>query len=457
VIGYSSLLDLGVGLTVMRMVAERAHRPDKRELNTIATTGLVLYGAMGVALLAIGIAAAPFLGRNAFHLHGATLGDFEVAFAIVAATIGLTFPAGLYSGINQGFAHYRQQNTILVAQTLLGAAGSIAAVSVGGGLVSLAAVVGISTFAGFAAKAIYAAKAYGIVPSPRSFDRRVARSVMGVSTWMFAINIASKVIWDTDNIVVGAVLNTVAVSHYTVALGPATAVRRVTDQFNTVSLTAASSLKAQRDRDGLRRLLLEGTRVVTIVIGPFFVLFALFGRDFLRLWVGPSLESSAPTLVVLVLGMLASSIQATASMVLLALERQRVMAFVAVGEALANVALSVALATQLGIVGVAIGTTLPTTLTACGFYVPYAARLLGVPLSRIAKRLALPVGVCAAAYAAVRLAAPHIVFSTLPVFCAAAALFVATLIAASMLLDNEERGTYVGIAQTWGRRVLRAQ
>jgi O-antigen/teichoic acid export membrane protein len=214
-------------------------------------------------------------------------------------------------------------------------------------------------------------------------------------------------------------------------------------------------MKAQRDLEGLRRLLMEGTRMATIVIAPFFVLFLLWGHDFLRLWVGPSLASSAPTLVVLVLGMFASSVQATSTMVLLAMERQRTMAYVAIAEAVCNIGLSIFLATRMGILGAAVGTTVPTALTAFGFYVPYAARLLEVSVVRIAKRLVLPVSVAGAMYAALRVAAPHVAFGSLIVFCAVAGVFVLACIAASMLLDREERGTYIGVAQSWGRTVFR--
>lgn len=452
VINYSSLLDLGIGLTVMRMVAERAHLSNRDELRTITSTALVMYGGIGLLMAVIGLVAAPFIG-HAFHLHGGILHAFTIAFAISAATIGLTFPAGLYTGINQGFGRYAQQNAIVTVQTLSAGVLSIVVVTLGGGIIELSLVGILSAGGGFLAKIVYAARAYGIFPSPRRFDRRVGRSVVGVSAWMFLINIANKVIWDFDNVVIGTVLGSVAVSRYAVALGPATAVRRITDQFNSVSLTAAASFEAQDEREGLRRLLMEATRVVTIVIAPFVVLFAVWGDQFLRLWVGPSLESSATTLLVLVMGMLASSVQATATQVLLALRRQRTMAVTAVLEACCNLGLSIFLALHIGILGVALGTTIPTAITAFGFYIPYAARLVGLPLTRILRRLVLPVGVAAAAYVTLRFGLPWISFTSLPLFFVATGILVATCVAASFLLDPEERTTYLGIARSWGRQL----
>ncbi|TMM02081.1 MAG: hypothetical protein E6G10_11075 [Actinobacteria bacterium] len=455
IMGYASLLDLGIGLTVMRMVAQRAHLSDRHELNRIASTGLVMYSAIGLVALAAGAAAAPFVG-HAFNLSGPHLGEFTTAFVIMVATIGLTFPAGLYTGINQGFGHYAQQNVIVIVQSLAATAIAVVVVKLGGGLVSLAIVNFSVAAAAFAAKIAYAARAFRIVPSPRRFDRRVARTVIGVSAWMFVVNVAARVIWDVDAIVVGAVLSTVAVAQYAVALGPATAIRRLTDQFNSVSLTAASSLHAQGQHEGLRRLLIEATRVVTLFVCPFLVLFAVWGTDFLRLWVGPSLEGSAATLVALVFGILALSVQATATQVLLALGRQRIMSVAAVLEACVNLTLSIVLAHHIGILGVALGTTIPTSVAAFGFYIPYAARLVGLPLQRIYRRLVLPVAISALAYGALRWAPADVEFGSLVEFMCFAGAFVGVLIVAALLLDREERGTYLQLAHSVGRRVLRA-
>jgi O-antigen/teichoic acid export membrane protein len=447
-IGYSSLLDLGVGLTTMRMVAERAHLSDREELRAIVNTGLVIYGIAGAIALVAGVGSSSVLA-GAFHIRGFLHHDFVIAFTLMAVALGLTFPSGLYTGINQGFGHFREQNLIVIGQALLGTATTIVIVLAGGGLVPLAIGWTVSVLLGFAAKVVYAAKAFAILPNPRHFDRRLGRMLLGVSAWMFIINIANKLIWNTDAVVVGNVLGTVAVAHYAVALGPATAVRTVTDQFNSVTFTAAASLRAQDQTLGLQRLLLEATRVVAICIGPFVVLFLLWGVQFLTLWVGPSLASSAPTLVLLVVGMLASAVQATATQVLLAFEFQRRMAWVAIAEAVANLGCSVVLAHNLGIEGVALGTAIPTTITAFGYYLPKAAALLSVPLTDVLRRVLKPMMLYLGLYLAFRFAVPPLRFSSLPLFLAFAGVFLGSTVVAGLMLDRDGRQTYVGMIRSF--------
>lgn len=444
IIGYSSLLDLGVGLTVMRQVAERAHLSDRTELRRIVSTALTIYSAAGLVIAIAGVCAAGELGA-AFHLHGHLRHDFTIAIMLMSVTLGLTFPGGLYTGINQGLGRFRAQGLIVIAQALLGTAVTVTIVELGGGLIPLAMGWTATVVLGFAVKVVYAARAFGIVPSPRRFERGRARDLMSVSFWMLIINVANKVIWNTDAVVVGSVIGAVAVAHYSVALGPATAVRTLTDQFNSVTYTAASSLRAQDQRKALQRLLLEATRVVASCICPFAVLFLLWGGQFLRLWVGSSFASSNATLVVLVIGMLSTSVQATATQILLASELQSSIVVVAVLEAVANLVCSIVLAHSMGIEGVALGTTIPTTITAFGFYLPKAARQLSIPLGRVMRRPVGPVLLSAGAFLVVRFAVPSIRFPSLIAFCGFAVAFVGALVLAGVLMDGEERRTYVEI------------
>ena len=58
--------------------------------------------------------------------------------------------------------------------------------------------------------------------------------------------------------------------------------------------------------------------------------------------------------------------------------RQRRLAAIAIGAALANLGLSLLLVRPLGVTGVALGTLIPTTFVCFGLIMPYALRMLGV-------------------------------------------------------------------------------
>ena len=114
-------------------------------------------------------------------------------------------------------------------------------------------------------------------------------------------------------------------------------------------------------------------------------------------------------------------------------------------EAAVNLGCSIFLAHRIGIEGVALGTTIPTTVTAFGYYLPRAARLLDVSVADIVKRLAAPLSLFVGAYCVMRFAVPQLAFSSLFEFCAFAAVFAGGLGLIAILLNGDERRTYLNV------------
>lgn len=441
VLAYSSILDFGVGLTVMRFVAEVAHHPDRREANRVVSTAVAVFTGVGLVVLVAGLALAPLLA-DVVGIAAHERGDFVTAFRISAVALALTFPSAVWTAVLQGLQDFGRLNMWIVGQSLAVMGGQIAAVSAGYGIVALALVGAAGNVVLLLGKR-WTARRRGIRASLRRRDAATLRRIVSVSSWVFLLNVSGRLILDTDVLLIGVVLGTAAVAAYQVALGPATAVRRAADQFNSVSLTAAASLKAQDERARLRHLLSEATRAVACVFLPCIALLAAWGDELLRLWVGPEFTSSYATLVVLTTGVLAIAVQGTAGQVLLALERHRLMALVAGAEALCNLGLSIVLAQRYGIVGVAWGTAAPTFVTAFGITLPYACRLVGMPYRALLRRLAPPLAIAVGLYAAMALGLGAIGgFPNLGALAAASAVLVAIALAASLLADREARRTY---------------
>jgi O-antigen/teichoic acid export membrane protein len=230
-------------------------------------------------------------------------------------------------------------------------------------------------------------------------------------------------------------------------------VRQAADQFNSVSLTAAVSLKVQEARVRLQQLLVEATRAITCVFLPCIAVFAAWGDQFLTLWVGAQFLPSYSTLVVLTMGVLAIAIQGPASQILLALERHRLMAVLAGAEAVFNLGLSILLGRRYGIVGVALGTTIPTTVVGFGVLLPYTCRRAGVPYVSLLRRLLPPFAIAASAYLAMSTGQSALgTFPNLATLAAASIVVVVVVLSASLLADRQGRRTYLPMLRALSMR-----
>jgi O-antigen/teichoic acid export membrane protein len=451
-ISYSNVLDLGIGVTVQKMVAERAHAGPSDEITTIVRNAVTMFALTGVVVFGILIGIEPFVGVM-FKVSGADLHLFRVALAIAALGIGISFPSAIYTAVHQAHGDYRYLNVLGICSQAIQVAVGMTLLLEGFDVVALVALATALNVGVFLMKVRHSRTRFGVTVRKGKASWPVTRQMFSTSVWVFLMNLATHLIFSTDNFVVGAVLGTAAVASYQVALGPASSLQVAGNQFDVVSLTAAASLRAQEAMDDLRRLLLEATRVVAAVTMPGVVIFAVWGRELLRLWVGRSFVGSYWTLVWLSLGYLFATFTGAASQVVLAVNRFKVIALVSLGEATTNLVLSVVLAKRLGIVGVALGTTIPLTVMAFGVYLPYACRVIELPYSRLLRRLALPVAVNAIAFGILKLTAggQHL-FSNLIVLVAASLVVFAVCFSASFLLDPHERSTYVDMIRQLGVR-----
>ena len=442
-LSYTGLLNLGVGLTVMKMVAERAHNDVNNEIPRIVGNALILFGAVSVLAVAAALCLEPFAGA-AFHLTGANKHTFRVALVVATPSIALTLPSALYTAVHQAFQDYRYIAILSVVSQGISVIVGVVLLLLGHGVVALVAIGSIQTVIAFVLKGFHARRKLGLRLELRRIDWQIGRGMLATSVWVLLLNVAAQAIFSTDVIVVGAVLGTVAVAAYQVALGPAMGVKNVSDQFGAVSLTAAASLNAQEAYGEVRRLMTEATRVVVATVGPGVVVFAVWGRRLIELWAGRSYAPSYSTLVVLSVALLIAAVQGTSSQLLFALNRYKRLALLGIAEAATNVILSVILAKHVGIVGVAWGTAIPITVMTLGVYVPMACRLVGLRYIDLIRRLLLPLTLNGGMYLVLRqLTRGGGIFSNIVELLAACLCVFITCFSLSILLDPKERDTYL--------------
>jgi O-antigen/teichoic acid export membrane protein len=446
-LGYASLLDFGIGLSVMKLIADRVNDRDRTETRKIVSTVLVFYSVVGLVVFGAALALfGPISGS--FHVPPAQADDFRTCYILAAATIGFTFPQSVFTAVITGHSDFGLQNRFVIGAMLASACGTVWLLQAGKGIVSVSFFALETAIVMFAVKVIVVGRRYGIGFSRRYVDHRILPKVLAFASWVFVINVASKVIFDTDVIVVGALLGPAAVAVYQVALSPNVVLRKFGEQFNVVALTGASTLQAEGQQAAVRRLFLESTRMTAVIMLPFAIVFGAWGNDFVRLWVGDGFHGADFALLYLTLAMIAIAIQGTASQIIMAYSRHKVMAIATACEASANLALSIVLGHRYGVAGVALGTLLPTLVTAFAVSLPYAARLTGCSPWDVALRIVPPVIGAAALVAAFRLqAAGGHTFGSMITFAVTAAGVFLVFVGLNVGLFARERGTYVAMAR----------
>jgi O-antigen/teichoic acid export membrane protein len=395
---YLSVLDFGVGPSIVRFSAEARGRGATDDMNEVASTGLAMYAAIGLVTLPLGAVLALVVPLVAPHRLG---WDAAIATSLVALSLAARFPLVLFNNLLVAQQRWDLQNLANFVSTAL--YGILVAVLMPryGGLVLLGALTLGTTLLRLALPLLWLKRELPELRIQRRFVTRARlRELVTFSSSNFLVHVAQKIVFSTDVIVVGIVLGALATGEYSVpaklfalAFGIGTAV-------TSLMFPAFAELEGAGALERQRRLLLSGLRVGTALMLLLALPLLLIPDLLIRAWIGRGFHSSYAVMAILAGVLLVHQPIYVLTQFLIARARQREVALVSIVTTLANLALSFALAWVWGIWGVAVS-TLVTDIVALAYIIPrYAAPAAGTTSGEFVRaitRPALPALVAAAA------------------------------------------------------------
>jgi O-antigen/teichoic acid export membrane protein len=387
---YFSVLDLGYGSAVIKFVAEYRAKRDVRSLNEILSTLFVLFSAMGtlVYVLAIGLA---WLLPAIFNLAPDQVTTARTILLIIAANVALHFVFAVYGGVVNGFERYYLNNVIGMSSNIVGALVNVLVIWLGYGLIEIVAATSLVRMAPYY---LYRRNAKAVFPdlqlSPRLFRRERLREVTGLSIYFAITDWSARLNYTIDNFTIGIFLNTAAVGVYAVGLRLSEALFRMTNQLHAFLFPAVVRQATDGQVEAQRRLLVHAARFqLAVALALCGSVIAVADR-LIRTWVGPGLEAGILTAQILAYVVVLRAWMGVPGTVLKGSGKAAFVAKVGSLCAVANVLLSVVLVNAMGLVGVALGTAIPVTITAAAAIFPAACRTVDLPVSEGYRRIVWP-------------------------------------------------------------------
>lgn len=411
IVAYGSLLNLGIGGALTKYIAQHRARNEGAAARATIGAALRLYVLMGLLVAAIGVALAPLLPRLIAVPPELEL-VAQLTTALMAVGLGTGIASSAAPAVLRGLQRYDVAGAIAIVTSLLAAASTLLALALGWGLVGIVAlgvpmplVSQLLAAAAVRRLAPELSPAVGLLPVPpiggrpgaatpatesaASVPTGLTRRILGFSWPLLLLDVAGMLQSKTDEIVVGVMLSLGAVTPYSLGRRLSAIPRTLAEQFAILLLPLASELDALDDRERLRRLYLGGVRLSLAIAMPLTGCLALLAVPILNAWVGPGFEGSAPIVVILVVATAVDLSMWPAGFVLQGIDRHHWLAPISLASGLANLALSLALVRPFGIVGVAVGTLIPTTIEAVVLLTPFTLRTLAIgPLRFVGDALA---------------------------------------------------------------------
>jgi O-antigen/teichoic acid export membrane protein len=379
--GYVSLLALGVPMACVRYLAEHATTGDTRRMNEVIGSCVGLYLMIGAAALVIGLAVTAGL-TVMYDIPVALQMSARVACALMVVQVALGFIGLLPEGIMYAHHDFVVRNVVRIAAVALRLGLTLGLLALHASLAVLAAVQLATLVFDFSVTLFLVRRRYpGVRLRLGDFDWQTVRRIFSFSMYVLLLAAGARLSFETDAIVIGAVLGVAAIPYYAVANSLVVYLMDFTIAIAAVVSPMATKLNTEGRRDEVIALFLKWSKIslsLTLMAGLFLI---VLGPRFIGWWIDPGYEGPSGTVLeILMISCFAFlPIRGVALPILMGLGKPRIptIAFVAAG--VLNLILSFALARPFGLAGVAIGTAIPNVLFAAVVLV-VACRELGIAI-----------------------------------------------------------------------------
>ena len=378
--GYYGLFDLGIRSSIIRYVSKYTATDDREKLTGFVNTAIFSYSCIGIVSMVLTTALSSSVER-VFKIPPEMHSQARLLLLMVGASVSLGFPLGVFGGMLEGLQRFYILNWTSIGATLVRAALIVYFLNRGYGLLTVAFLTVVlpifsSILRGFIV--------FRLCPMPISLkyvDRDSFRHMANYGGTTFLVMVAARLRFRTDELVLGAMMSTVAVAWFNIGARIVDYAQEFVSSLAQVFVPMSSQSEAVGNLDRVRKIYIAGNRVCAFLILPITAILIVFGKHIIRIWVGARyVPHSYPVLVVMIIPFALMMAEAASTRILFGLGKHQTLAAVTVIEGIANLILSIALVRPLGIVGDALGTAIPLSFTCLVFLPRHMKKLIGVPV-----------------------------------------------------------------------------
>ena len=358
--GYLWLFDFGVRESVIKYVAQYHAADDRPAIISTVRSAVSIYSVVSLATLAAALALAaalPYL----FNIPEDEVSTARWTAILVGGTVAQSFVFNVFVGVVMGLQKFYLMARLGILFTIGRGIITYGLLTAGFGIVTLAFIQFATTLASNLLVYRLARKELPyLVVRPTRPTRDEAMTLFNYGKYVLISNVGNKLVFATDSVVIGIFLPISALTYFAIGGTLIEQLRTFVTSMASILNPLSSSLDARKETSALVTVVRTGAKAAMLIGLPLCIGFMFVGNRFIALWMGPEYAGPAgQVLAVLAVGHLIGLPYYTISSVLYGLGRHRIVALSRIFEGVVNLGLSMLLVTQVGLIGVAIGTIVP--------------------------------------------------------------------------------------------------
>ncbi len=420
--GVLGLLILGVPMASVRFIARSAASKDIDKVNQAVASCLGICLALGVGATLIGAGLSVFfehvyLRAQAWQVLGPRwIAEARIAYWIAVLQVGLGFVSQLPFGILESYQEFSAKNQVMILSILVRLALTVGLLRVHPSLILVALIQVASMVVEFVGGLFFVRRRCpGVRFNLQRFDRTQVRAILGFSLFAMLLSVGSQLAFRSDALVIGAFEDPASGTFFDVGNKFFPPLTGLLIGIGMVVMPMAARLEGEGNVEELRRVFLKWSKIaysLSLLVGVYLI---VLGPEFIGWWMGPEyMRRSGPVVRVLMVSFVFFlPVRGVALPMLMGLGKPEKPALALLVMGAANLGLSLLLVRPLGILGVALGTAVPSVFFAIAV-MSFTCHELGVPrreyLAYVVGRATLGIAPAAALLLGLKLGLP--VFST---------------------------------------------
>jgi O-antigen/teichoic acid export membrane protein len=358
VVGYLSILDLGLGSAVVRYIARNRALGDKDAESNLNGMFLFLYSFIGLLTVIIG-AVLYFNIDNMFAatLKVAELEKAKIMMILLIFNFAVSFPLSVFDSIMQAYERFVFVKLVAIIRSIINPCIILPFLFLGFGSVSMVVVNTVLNISCLLINVIYCFRVLNIKIYFKRFDFVLLREIAGYSFFIFLSVIVDKIYWNTGQFILGIVSGTVLVAVYALAMQLNTMYIMFSASISGVFFPRVTMMVADNaSNDDLSQIMIKIGRVQYVIMAYVISGFVLFGQAFINMWAGMKYNESYYIALLIMIPITIPLIQNVGILILQAKNMHAFRSVVYLAVAILNIFASIPLAKVWGGFGCALAT-----------------------------------------------------------------------------------------------------
>ncbi len=378
--GYLGLVDLGLGTSFVKYIAEYASQGDHGTVGKVVQHGFVFYMLAAFLMVVVGWVAFPFL-FSALRIPSDQYDLAKDMFFLSLLAFGATSVVTVVGSVLVGTQRNDAYNVVLAASLVVKYIVIAVVLYLGFGILGLMVSDLLVTLILVAPLWLAIRRTYPQLAYARfSFDGTLMKKLMGFGAQLQISRLADIVQSQFDKLLLTRFIGLSAVSLYDFGSRPLNRLRALPLTGASALLPAVAALEAADNPERIQAAFHRATRYVILLALPLFAYLSCFAGDLIAVWLGPGFDQSALTLRILTIGFYVNVIASPLSYVSQGKGEPKYQMKAMLIQVFLNVALSTGLILRYGYFGAVAGTATAMTIGTLIFFWWYGKSFLVHPM-----------------------------------------------------------------------------